>query len=208
MEKKENQTPYLGLWFRLKLVLELELDLDLGLTFWFEALGSYRPGTGQLNANKQCEHLNDSPVKFSFCFLSMTKNFSFTCLKRLDTFLHKFFKVTLSTCQDYFHRSEVQDLIFFQIRTFTNMTHEGINNRRFFSLQNFAVIVHGLDDFNSIFNQAICFAWQIHSRVVEPLTSSGKSLGWGDVKRILMSGSMRDTLSSKWEKRRPPGRVR
>lgn len=36
------------------------------------------------------------------------------------------------------------------------------------------------------------------------LTSSGKSLGWGEVKRILISGSIRETWSRRWAKRRPP----
>lgn len=35
-------------------------------------------------------------------------------------------------------------------------------------------------------------------------TSSGKSLGWGDVNLILTLGSIRDTWSSRSEKRRPP----
>lgn len=36
------------------------------------------------------------------------------------------------------------------------------------------------------------------------LTSSGKSLGWGEVKRILISGSILETWSRRWAKRRPP----
>lgn len=36
------------------------------------------------------------------------------------------------------------------------------------------------------------------------LTSSGKSLGWGEVKRILMLGSMRDTWSRSSANRIPP----